>query len=269
MPYCQHCGAGLSEDANFCPACGTRVLSEYEPVEKHYAFKTSGKPEVIVMNAAPGSVKVKSGSEKEVTVNLDLRVPEDLDCSVLQDGNVITVNCRAKGGFWGWPSYIFRTGPKANISVSVPEEADLDLETRAGRVTVDGVRGMIVVESSAGSMNIRNCEGTVKVRTRAGSVNLSDVNGIVTARSSAGKIKFSGDLSDGESWFKTSVGSIDITLQGQPDLTVEASTSLGSVRCIPELSDSRYRRNWYTGRIGSGKGRLIAETKTGSIKIRH
>jgi len=100
-------------------------------------------------------------------------------------------------------------------------------------------------------------------------VNFENVDGIISARSSAGSIKFSGVLSKGESWFRTSVGSIDISLQGQPDLTVEASTSLGGIRCIPELTDAYYKRNQYIGRIGAGTGRLIVETKTGSITIHH
>jgi len=267
MSYCRQCGAVLPEDANFCPTCGSRVLSETTPIERHHVFKITGKPKVVVANIAPGSVKVKSGSEGEVTIDLDLKVPQDLDCNISQDGNVITVICRAKVGFWVWSSYVFSTGPRANILVSVPAEADLDLETRAGRVAVAGVKGIIVVESSAGTVNIQDCEGTVKARTRAGSVKLENVDGTISARSSAGSIKFSGVLSEGESWFRTSVGSIDISLRGQPNLTVEASTSLGSIRCIPELTDAQYRRNRHTGRIGAGTGRLIAETKTGSITI--
>jgi DUF4097 and DUF4098 domain-containing protein YvlB len=224
---------------------------------------------VIVTNIAPGSVKVKSGSASEVTVDLDLKVPEDLDCNISQDNNVVTVNCRVKAGFWGWSSYIFGTGPRVNILVSVPAESDLDLETRAGRIAVAGVKGTIVAESSAGTVEIQDCKGAVKARSRAGSVNFENVDGIISARSSAGSIKFSGVLSKGESWFRTGVGSIDISLRGQPDLTVEASTSLGSIRCVPELTDAYYKGNQYTGRIGAGTGRLIAETKTGSITIHH
>lgn len=269
MSYCQQCGSKLPEDANYCPTCGARVISETKPVEKHHVLKVTGRPKVVVTNIAPGSVKVKSGSKGEVTADLDLKVSEDLECNISQDNNVVTINCRARLGFWGWSSYIFSAGPRVNILVSVPTESDLDLETRAGRIAVGGVKGSIVAESSAGTVEIQDCRGTVKARSRAGSVNFKNVDGVVSARSSAGSIKFSGVLSKGESWFRTSVGSIDISLLGQPDLKVEASTSLGSIRCVPELTDAHYTRNQYTGRIGAGTGRLIAETKTGSITIHH
>jgi hypothetical protein len=242
---------------------------ESRPVERHQVFKVTGKPKIIVMNTAPGSVETKVGPKDEVTVDLDLKVPENLDCSISQDSNVVTVNCRSRTGFWGWPSYVFGSGPMVNIVISVPAESDLDLENRVGDISVAAVNGTIVTESSAGTVRIRDCKGMVKARTRAGSADFDNVDGIVTARSSAGSIKFSGVLAKGESWFRTNVGSINISLQGQPDLTVEASTSLGSITCIPELADAYRRHNQYTGRIGAGTGRLIVETKTGSITIHH
>jgi hypothetical protein len=227
----------------------------------------TGKPKVVITNIAPGSVEVKHGTQGEVTVDFDMRVPEDLDCNISQERNVVTVTCRTRVSLWRWPSYIFGVGPRVNIVVSVPVETDLNLENRAGRLKVAGVKGAIVAESSAGTINMQECEGTVKTRTKAGSIILKNVSGTVIARSSAGSVKFNGALSKGENWFRTSVGSIDITLQGEPDLAVEASTSLGSIKCIPELTDVRYARNRYTGRIGAGTGRLVAETKTGSITI--
>jgi hypothetical protein len=268
MPYCRKCGAELPKDARFCPACGTSVTEPIvKPIETHKTLKVTGKPKVVVTNVAPGSIEVKKGPDGEVTVDLDLREPEDLDCNISQDGNMVTVTCRSKVHPVHWPKYIFSRGPKADILVSVPEKTDLDLENRAGGIDASEIKGALAAESSAGTITIQKCEGTVKARTRAGSVNLEDVHGTVNAQSSAGSIKFNGTLSKGENWFRTSVGSIEITLQGEPDLTVEASTRIGRVTCTPELTDARYERGQYIGRIGAGTGRLIAETKTGSIII--
>lgn len=269
MTLCRQCGGELPKDANFCPVCGTQVI-DAKPVERHRLLKVAGTPKVVVTNIAPGSVKIESTAKTdEVTVDLDLKLPQHLDCNISQDQNVVTVACRAKAGVWSWPLAAFNSGPRANILVSVPSEANLDLEARAGRITVSGVTGTLAAESSAGSLHIQNCGGAIKTRTQAGSINLKSVDGTVTARSAAGSIKFSGTLSKGENWFRTSVGSIDLSLEGQSDLTVDASTRLGSIRCTPELANTYQRRNHLTGCIGAGAGRLIAETKTGSITIRH
>lgn len=269
MSYCKQCGAKLPEEANFCPACGTRLTLEAKHSEAHRVLKTTGKPKVIVTNIAPGSVEVIRGSEGEVAVDLDLRASEYLDSNISQDGNVITVTCRARISPWGWPSFVFGIRPRVDVRVLVPAETDLDLETRAGRIAVSGVKGMIVAESAAGTISMQDCEGTVKTRTKAGSLGLENVNGTITARSSAGSIRFIGALSKSENWFRTNLGSINITVKDEPDITVEASTNLGSIRCIPELADAHYERSRHTGRIGTGAGRLVIETNAGSITIRH
>lgn len=271
MPYCKKCGAELPKDARFCPACGALVAAPAKPIETHKTLKVTGKPKVVVTNTAPGSVEVNKGVDDEVTVDLDLREPEDLDYNISQDGNVVTVTCRSRVHPLHWPKYAFSRGPKADIFISVPAETDLDLENRVGKVTVSGIKGTLQAESSVGTIKMRDCDETVKVETRAGSVNLENVNGTISARSSAGSIAFSGALSKGENWFKASVGSIELTLRGEPDLTVEASSKVGKVTCSPELTDARYDQfigGRCTGRIGAGTGRLIAETETGSITIR-
>ena len=265
--YCRRCGSKVPEDARFCPICGTNLASETGPSEIHRTLKTKGKPKVVVENFSPGSIEAKHGTEGQVTVDLDLRAPEDLDCNVSQDADLIKIICRLKSS-WSWPSNIFGSKPKADIFISVPNETDLELENKAGRIAISGIKGMLSAESSAGTISVQDCEGTVKTRTKAGSINLGNVNGTVTAHSSAGSITFKGTLSETDSWFRSNIGSIDITLDRKAGLTVEASASLGTVRCIPELTDVRYERGRQIGRIRTGKGKLIVETNIGSITIR-
>ncbi|UCH32838.1 MAG: DUF4097 family beta strand repeat protein [Candidatus Bathyarchaeota archaeon] len=271
MSYCRKCGAELVNDARFCSACGTPVAAPSKPIEAHKTLKVSGKPKIIVTVMPPGVVEVKKGSEGEVAVDLDLRKPEELDCSISQDDNTVTVKCRSQVHPLHWAKYAFSQGPKADVFIAVPEEADLDLESSVGPITITGVKGKLEAETSVGTMKIRDCEGIIKVRTKAGSINLENIIGTITARSSAGSIEFNGALSKGENWFKTSVGRIEIVLQGKPDLTVDASSRVGRVTCDLELVEARYDRfigGRCTGRIGAGAGKLIAETETGSIKIR-
>jgi DUF4097 and DUF4098 domain-containing protein YvlB len=94
------------------------------------------------------------------------------------------------------------------------------------------------------------------------------VNGTVSVRNTTGSIEYSGNLSSGQNRFRTTTGPIELKLQGQSDLTVEAYSRLGRVTCIPELADSHYERGQYTGRINNGTGKLTVKTTTGSIAIR-
>lgn len=271
MVFCSKCGAKLPEDARFCPSCGSPVGGTSEkPSETVKTFKVTGKPQVFVINTASGLVEVERGSEGEVAVNLQLKAPDDMKCDVSQDGNIIHVSCRPKmNPFLGWPLYIFSGGPRANITISVPNEADLDIENHFERTTVTGVKGTIKVESYTAPLKIRDCEGMIAARTKTGEVEMENVVGTVSVRNATGSIRFSGSLSKGENWFSTKTGNIELELRGEQDLAVEASSRLGKITCTPELIDAHYEHGQHVGRIGSGAGKLILETKTGNIALRH
>jgi hypothetical protein len=287
MSYCKNCGTQLPTDAKFCPNCGVLVAAAPPtPMETHRTLKITGKPKVTITNMAPGSVEVKADPRNEVKVDLNVSAPQDLDSNITQEGNAVTIRCRARIRPLHWPSYIFTGGPRANIVVSVPVESDLDVEARFDQLAVTGIKGNIVANSSVariiiqdcegavkatgrtGPINIRNVNGSISVRNSTGPVDLENANGTVSVHNSTGSITFSGALAKDENWFRTSTGSIDINLLGEPDLIVEASTRLGQITCSPELTDPRYERGLYTGRIGAGTGKLIAETTTGSIRVR-
>ncbi len=287
MPYCSKCGAELTADANFCAKCGTPVAKgEAMPATQHQTFKVTGKPKVIIVNRGPGKVDVKTAKEGEVTVDIDLREPDDVESNISQEGNTVTVRCRALVHPFRWPRYFASGGPRADITVSVPVETDLDVETSLDQVAVMGIKGSVKVETSVarvilenlegivdvdgktGLIELRSVNGTVNVDSTTGPVTLENVNGTVSVRNTTGPIRFTGSLSNGENWFRTSTGPIDLALTGKSDLAVEAYSRLGRVTCTPELADARYERGQYVGRIGSGTGKLIAETKTGSITIR-
>ena len=170
MPYCRKCGTELPENANFCPVCGTGVSAEARPTETHRTLKVSGKPKVIVTNAAPGHVKVQPGQDGEVKIDIYLRLAEDVDFNILRDGDTISVTCRTRFGVWAWPRFIFGGGPKADIHVSVPKETDLYVESRLNKIAVLGVKGSLEIESSVGRVSMQDCEGIIKVRTKTGSV---------------------------------------------------------------------------------------------------
>ena len=287
MAYCKKCGAELPADANFCAKCRTPVVKEEAvAATKHQTFKVTEKPTVIIVNRAPGKVDVKTGVEGEVTVDLDLREPDDVEWNISQEANTITVKCRALVHPFRWPRYFASGGPRVDMIISVPNETDLDLEASLDHVAVTGIKGSMKVETSVarvsleslegtidvtgktGLIDLRTVNGTVKVDNTTGPVTLENVNGTVSVRNTTGPIKFSGSLSNGENWFRTITGTIDLVLTGTSDLTVEAYSRLGRVTCIPELADAHFERGQYMGRIGSGTGKLIVETKTGSITIR-
>jgi hypothetical protein len=268
MAFCNRCGAELAVDASYCHKCGAPVATTVPQADLHRVLKVSSKPRIVIKQRVPGIVEVKPGVAGEVVVDIEPKPPETVSWNVSQDGNVISINLRIRDVF-DWPGHFFSGSPRTNVHVTVPNESDLDVRNRIDRVSVMGVSGMLEVESSAGVVSLQNCTGVMQVRTRAGTIELGNVKGTVSAETSAGQITFSGSLSKGENGFRTRVGDINLTLQGEHDLRVEAYATVGRVTVSPGLESARYDGREYVGRIGTGTGRLVAETTAGSITINH
>jgi len=268
LTFCKECGKELPSKARFCPACGSPVADfATAPTQSHRTFTVAAKPRVVVTTLVPGMVEVKVGSAGAVDVDLDLRRSEDMDWNVYQQGDLITVSFRTTSRtYWSWASHL-ESGPRADIVLSVPKECDLDLENRLDRVSILGVQGVIIVNSVVAGIEAKGCGGNLKVRTKTGSIMLYDVNGSVFAETATGQIMYSGCLAKTENWFHTSVGTIQLSLKGELDLSVEAHSGLGDVSCTLPLVDARNERGMVRGRLGAGSGRLRAETGTGSILI--
>ncbi len=287
MPYCTKCGAELPENARYCPNCGTPTsVAETKPVTEHHQLKITGKPKIIILHRAPGKIDVKNGTQNEVVVDLDIREPEDMTWNITQEGDTITVKARALVHPFRWIRYFSSGGPKADITISAPAETDLDVSTHLAEVAAAGVKGTVAIDSSVARIALEKAEGSIRITGRTGPITVQDANGSVTVDSTTGPVRlenvngtanvhnttgpvtFTGNLSAGENRFRTTTGSIDLTLGNHSDVAVEAYSRIGGVKAIPELTEARHLHGQYTGRINKGTGRLIIETTTGSITIR-
>lgn len=271
MAFCSKCGATLPEDASFCHRCGAPVGGAATvPPEVHQVYKVEGTPRIVIRTSVGGgSVDVKSGPTKEVSVDLKLRGPEYVGYDLAQNGREIIVRV--------WPrvhpavSWFYHLGtgvPRADITVTTPADSDVEVDGAVSRVNLTGLKGNLVAESAVSTIHIASCEGRLKARSRTGAVEIENFKGDVNARGNVGSITFTGSLTgQSENFFRTNVGSIQLALRGQHNLTVELLNNFGGIVCTPELSEVRRDYGRYYGKIGAGTGRLIAQTNTGSINL--
>ena len=274
MAYCAKCGGLLPEGANFCHLCGTPVLATETKHTTHQTFAVTGVPRLIVRNDCPGSVEVTPNpTPGQIVLDWDLNEPGYLEWNASQNGDVITINCRARPGEF-WPAVFSLGASRANILLRVPKQVNLDLSCRFGSIEIEGVESTIVADTATGNLTFKNCSGSIDSRTHTGLIDFRNVNGRVTARNSAGSIHFSGSLGgSGESWFRTRAGNIELALTGEPSLSIDASSRVGRVNISPDLNPSQLRSEQYTvGHriscvLGMGNNRVFAETYTGVISI--
>jgi DUF4097 and DUF4098 domain-containing protein YvlB len=236
-------------------------------------FNVSNHPKLRVKVLTPGSITIENGSDGQVSVTAEISEKQSIDYRAMQEGNLISVSCRTKT--WDpllWGSYVFSGGPRANVRIVAPRDADLDLETVTDPIYVSGINGILSFESKTGRVRLRDCAGTITVHTHTGNIDLDGVNGSIDASDTIGSVNFSGSLAPVTSSIRTTTGDINIALKGPQDLFIEANTVVGHIISRVDLAESKYDRGQYigqhiSGKIGSGKGRVILDATTGSITI--
>jgi DUF4097 and DUF4098 domain-containing protein YvlB len=225
---------------------------------------------------------IRAGSAGEVRIETTLRHKRQTSYQVSQSGDTIQLSVRMEEGF----STISSQAP-VEITISVPPNADLELRSSSGYLYVGNVSGRIKLTSSTGGLQVsdgqgafeletqtgsivcRRAEGTFQIRTSIGNVDLSDASGTWDVATETGSVLFEGELAAGQLHrFVSSEGDIDLHLLGSPDLSVDASSQTGTVRCLMNMTTSVSGRNLCRGVVGAGAGELQVRTSTGAITIR-
>jgi hypothetical protein len=183
---------------------------------------------------------------------------------------------------------------------------DLVVDTHSATVSTTDTRGALHVDVGSGEITVSGAEGDVMLDTGSGEVSARDIrgdmlhidtgSGDVTAAAIAvddlmvdtgsGGVEVTGGSARNVS-IDTGSGSVTLNLSNSPDdvvidtgsgsvtvrvpesfsARVEIETSSGDIDLEFALQVSDWERNHVTGRIGSGDGRLMVETGSGSVAL--
>jgi len=102
----------------------------------------------IVVDGDNGSVNVAAGNAGAVDVSAELRRPDDLEYSVIQEDDVIQVKFGSKR------SNNFGPRPGARVTITAPASAILDLRTSNCKIEVSGVLGPGELRTSNGKIEM-------------------------------------------------------------------------------------------------------------------
>jgi hypothetical protein len=178
------------------------------------------------------------------------------------------------------------TGPESRrwtvtYRIRVPHNADIDLSTSHGPLSVKDVDGTVVLRSSNGPLSLSNVSGKVDAETTNGPVSLNGGSGDVKVQSKNGPLSI--DL-DGASW---KGGTLDASSKNGP-LTVKVprgyasgvsieSNGRGPISCRAE-GCARFQeirgRSWdddlepRTIELGSGPAAVHISTMNGPITVK-
>jgi predicted membrane protein len=220
------------------------------PIEKPQDFLVNGQPTVVI-NDTSGAVNVTVGKSntdviiQPVNGNNFFGNPNSIQPNISQNGN--TVNASVPNGQQG----------TVDFNVTVPQGANLQLQTDSGDITVNGVDGQMTLATNSGSINASN--------------DVLSGSSIMTTNS--GDIRFDGTVgTSGTDQFLTSSGSVDLTVPSTPAFHLDATTNSGSLNTSDFPSVKAQNNNTKaSGDVGgssqSQRANVTINTDSGNIDL--
>jgi hypothetical protein len=271
------------------------------------SFTVNGRA-IVRVDTNDGSVRVTSGDNKEVQFRVEYsgyELNRNLRVDTRQDGDKVELVARVSGHFgfsWGGGH-----GRNLRIEVRMPKSGDLQVSTGDGAVEAASVDGNINISTGDGSVKANDLSGTIdlhtgdgsisadklrgeiKMRTGDGSIEAHGLDGKVTADSGDGHIKLEGRFDglniktgDGSvearvgngsrmntAWnIHTGDGSVDMTLPGDLQANIDASTGDGHISLgMPVTVEGSFSNSQIHGKMNGGGQPLVIHTSDGSIRL--
>jgi DUF4097 and DUF4098 domain-containing protein YvlB len=245
--------------------------------------------------------EVRSGSESRTE-----QILKDFPVHFDQKGDDVYITAkyekRGLDRFWNNIGRYLRV----KFIISVPDNYNLDLDTKGGSVSAENIKGMVKSRTSGGSLHFDRIDGEISGQTSGGSIDIGDVTGSTDIDTSGGSIKIirAGGSIDahtsggsitveevmGNIQADTSGGSIKATISRQPQADCRLTTSGGSITVhlkdgigvsvnaktsggrvhtdFPVTVTGELKSNALSAKISGGGPELYLRTSGGSIYLR-
>jgi len=256
-------------------------------VEKN--FKVDGKPVVILHNPS-GRIHVKAWDRNEVVI-VGQYTGSRLLVETEQADNRVEVVTRVAGP----PSPSSPADLRADFEITVPTEAELQVRTDSGSVTVESVHGDMSFDTVAADLALQDVEGYLVIKSVGGSLVCTRCAGRLDATSisgsfqllqpllhhvrlqtSSGNILFDGSfLSRGIYVMRNYSGTIEVRFSNQDSFDVRATSLYGLViNQAPLVPDAHGTpapppgmARSLVGSVNQGLARVELSSFNGTIKI--
>jgi DUF4097 and DUF4098 domain-containing protein YvlB len=249
------------------------------------SYSVSGKPD-LTLSADNARVQVIPGAAGRVSVRVTTtgkRIPDDVRVTASQNGNAIKVEVKEAHHFF------HITSGSVVVNATVPSQADLDVKTGNGRVSLGAITGNLRAGTGNGRIEVTGAHGGIYLRTGNGRITASGLDGSLDAHTGNGSVHASGRFSalSAESghgqvevtvlpgskmtsgWeVRSGVGNLTVRLPAQFSAVLDGSTGVGRITVdFPVTVSGDLNRSSIHGRIGQGGQTLRVHTGVGSVHI--
>lgn len=245
----------------------------------------------FVLNSDAGSVTVTgraagstaSGAHILVTSKTD-DIQTRYDIRIEESAGLVKVTCRKKSSDWNPSNWMH--GTSLHFDIQVPPETtvavetgggsiaaskltkDANLSTSGGSIDVEDLDAALVANTSGGSISLARVDGDIKAGTSGGSIEVTEAGGLVDVETAGGSISVTFAEGNGKGGrIESSGGSIDVEVDPDAKLTINASTSGGSAGSDLPLANKRSSRTHVAGTLNGGGAPLEVHTSGGSVDV--
>lgn len=227
----------------------------------------------ISLESRSSSVHFYPSTSDVLTVHLHGKTSrKDLVFSVSKNGDTAIIEIGPKNDHIFHLSLFEFLNNNLQADVEVPQKmySELTGHSQAGSIEIQQISAAhFDLDSSAGSIKGEDLKGDVTARSSAGSIKLTNIEGKLDLNSSAGSVEVQLKAITNDITAHSSAGSVRIVTEQQPDsLQLNLQTSAGSANV--NLANVSYRTKEHDlviGFIGLGGPKLQLESSAGSVSI--
>ena len=266
----------ISTRAGFGLLCVLLLSATFAPsaraTDYRKSYAVAGRASVRVL-AAHGSVRVTTADANtvEFIVTYDRGAgSSDLPVESRQIGQVVELRAltNSHSSWWNWSHF---ENVHLSIEVRMPKNADLQIDTSNGAVSLDTIRGAVKVRTTNAAISANGVDGRCALATTNGRVeasgrfqalDISSSNAGVTARTQ------SGSRMDFEWSIRTSNGGIELSVPPDLKANLSAATTNGGIMLqLPVAVEGEQRGSHLRGTLGGGGPELVVSTTNAGVRL--
>jgi putative adhesin len=191
-------------------------------------YAVTGRPTIII-NDTNGNIQVNVGATSNNVI-----IQADKESSFFSNANGIQADIHQDS-----TNLIRATVPdgqqgSVDFTVTIPQGADLQLQTISGDINVTGVDGQMSLTAISGNINASNdvINGSSSLNTTSGDITAKQttLSEPATISTTSGDINFNGTIgTNGTYQFQSTSGNVDLTVPSTPPFSFNASTTSGTI----------------------------------------
>lgn len=271
-------------------------LDVKDTIKKSFKVSPGG---TLMLDLDRGNIEIRTGADDEVKIEVvrivgvesRAQAKEMLEAHQLEfghDDEDVSLQSRFDEDAWNWKRWRDKNRFRMTVTVLVPHEYDLEINSGAGNVRIESLEGMVDVRTGAGNVDVGHIRGSIDVSTGSGNIAVSSAEGGVDIRAGAGNISI-GDVR-GEVDAHTGAGNITARITRQPGddsnlmsgagnvtayladdigVSVDAVAKVGSCSTdFPLKVKGKWMSKSFAGNINGGGPDLVLRSGVGNVSLK-